>query len=311
MTEQNKHDLFDRYLRGELQNKELDAFLEWLKRDSDLRDELEMHQLIVEGIKQYEREELKKYLKKRGRVRFMGNPFSKSFTILSAAVILFFGIVYIVLETNNLGQELAEQSTSKEPNREEPIDTVEDLNNRNGVKKGKPVEKQPKQSNDDTQQGEESGTTDGGDIPEARQPEVIDFDLTDDNLPVKGDVRLHERVITIQAGKTPQIDIDKKDSSDVDGIRRKEFPIMNQQVVVQFWQSPINYKGYKFDGRKLELFGLDSFEIATLKYRVVDANLRVYEIYLKYGNDFFRLEDNNRYLPYVKETNPQILEELK
>ena len=61
-----------------------------------------------------------------------------------------------------------------------------------------------------------------------------------------------------------------------------------QKVVVEFWESPINYKGYMDAGNKLILYGLDeqaSFKLATYKNT----------LFIKYHNEVYELNSNHSY----------------
>lgn len=57
-------------------------------------------------------------------------------------------------------------------------------------------------------------------------------------------------------------------------------------VKVEFWRSPINYKGYKFINNKLILFGINNYDNANL----VNRNGK---IYLSYQNNNYLIEKNN------------------
>ncbi len=56
-------------------------------------------------------------------------------------------------------------------------------------------------------------------------------------------------------------------------------------IKVEFWRSPINYKGYKFINNKLILFGIYNYDEAILEYH---SN----KIYLFYQNTYYFIEKN-------------------
>ncbi|MEI7596201.1 MAG: hypothetical protein WCK02_10675 [Bacteroidota bacterium] len=62
-------------------------------------------------------------------------------------------------------------------------------------------------------------------------------------------------------------------------------------MVVEFWQSPVNYKGYKMSRTKLVLFGLEPLDNMMLKY--IDGTM-----YLKYGIKYFKLSYSDEFQPY-------------
>ncbi len=63
-------------------------------------------------------------------------------------------------------------------------------------------------------------------------------------------------------------------------------------VKVEFWRSPINYKGYKFSNNKLILFGIYRYEDVTLESR---NN----KIYLNYANTFYLIEKADDFQPLM------------
>jgi len=64
------------------------------------------------------------------------------------------------------------------------------------------------------------------------------------------------------------------------------------KILVELWKSPVNYKGYKFSGRKLILFGIDSFEKLSLEYQ----NKR---LYLRQGTVLYAIDHSDDFKPYV------------
>ncbi|MGD0711158.1 MAG: hypothetical protein ABR968_08230, partial [Bacteroidales bacterium] len=52
---------------------------------------------------------------------------------------------------------------------------------------------------------------------------------------------------------------------------------------VEFWKSPINYKGYKTGKNKLVVFGLDQFNM--ISFRILNNTL-----YMKYLSDFYQID---------------------
>jgi hypothetical protein len=78
----------------------------------------------------------------------------------------------------------------------------------------------------------------------------------------------------------------------------------NKHIVqIEFWKSPINYRGYKWDKRKLVLFGFYEFDYARLKYFE-----GVY--YLQYGTLFYHLEQTNSFLNLSPVTESELVRQL-
>ncbi|MFI5149543.1 MAG: hypothetical protein ACHQRM_07390 [Bacteroidia bacterium] len=74
--------------------------------------------------------------------------------------------------------------------------------------------------------------------------------------------------------------------------------------LLEFWTSPLNYKGYKMNRNKLVLYGLPDSE--TIKLFQLDE-----EIYLQYNNLTYHLEYGNDFRAYEKVLSEAILSKLK
>lgn len=61
---------------------------------------------------------------------------------------------------------------------------------------------------------------------------------------------------------------------------------------VEFWKSPINYKGYKMDNDKIVLFGI--YEYAKVKLRWTNETL-----FLDYLDNVYKLEETSGFEPFV------------
>jgi hypothetical protein len=77
-----------------------------------------------------------------------------------------------------------------------------------------------------------------------------------------------------------------------------------QFCAVEFWSSPLNYKGYKMSHNKVILYGLADSENMKL-FKLDD------EIYLQCGAPVFHLEYTNEFRPYEKVVSESILSKLK
>ena len=63
-------------------------------------------------------------------------------------------------------------------------------------------------------------------------------------------------------------------------------------IKVEFWRSPINYKGYKYSNNKLVLFGIYIYEDASLE-------MRNNKLYLNYANTFYLIEKADDFQPLM------------
>ncbi|GEM_PF-499988 len=89
-----------------------------------------------------------------------------------------------------------------------------------------------------------------------------------------------------------------------DGSETEKNKVANKRSIsVEYWNSVVNYKGYKYSGQKVQLYGID--QKAVLKFKELDNRLYVQ---LK-GTQYF-LEQNNKYNRMVEVTNPNLLKVL-
>ena len=72
---------------------------------------------------------------------------------------------------------------------------------------------------------------------------------------------------------------------------------------VDFWNSPINYKGYKTGKNKIVIFGVDQYDMISFK---ILNNM----LYMRYISDFYQIERSGDYKSLTPVNNPQLLSQL-
>jgi hypothetical protein len=77
----------------------------------------------------------------------------------------------------------------------------------------------------------------------------------------------------------------------------------DNSVTVEFWKSPINYKGYRFDSYKVVIFGLNDYDVTKFKY---------YNsiLYLKSKNDYYEIEPSEKFRALSIVTNSELIKKL-
>jgi hypothetical protein len=73
---------------------------------------------------------------------------------------------------------------------------------------------------------------------------------------------------------------------------------------IEYWRSPLNYKGYKMIRSTIVAFGLSPEESAQI-YVLNDV------YYLKHGVSVFRLTESEAFLPFKREIDEELLKQLK
>lgn len=85
---------------------------------------------------------------------------------------------------------------------------------------------------------------------------------------------------------------------------RDEHVTGRQFCSVEFWVSPLNYKGYKMNRNKIVLYGFPDPETVRL-FRLDE------EIYLHSSSAVYKLDYTSDFRPYEKVTNEAVLSRLK
>ncbi|MDP4266827.1 MAG: hypothetical protein Q8880_05285 [Bacteroidota bacterium] len=117
-----------------------------------------------------------------------------------------------------------------------------------------------------------------------------DFENIDRNVIIKKDELIVSRIIRIEG-----VDIQKnRHNRLLDSLLTDENDdnIYSDKIIVEFWKSPLNYKGYKMTRTKLVLFGLTDYDDITIRY--VRNNY-----FLHSGNTKYKLLFNDNFMPLI------------
>ena len=122
-----------------------------------------------------------------------------------------------------------------------------------------------------------------------------------DDIVVSKDELIITRLIKI-AGEVPEIDNGYElDSLLTDQRQTKRKP--KGIIKTEFWKSPLNYRGYKFDENKLVIFGL---------YEVNNVSITGYnnELFVKYNDIYYLIEYTDDFKSFFPMKNEMLLKEL-
>jgi len=79
---------------------------------------------------------------------------------------------------------------------------------------------------------------------------------------------------------------------------------VEQLVLIEFWESPLNSFGYRMGKNKIAIYGIRLFDFTSfLKFQG--------QIYLKYLNDFYPLEISTAFRPLIPVRDPYLIEQLR
>lgn len=108
--------------------------------------------------------------------------------------------------------------------------------------------------------------------------------LTDDNITIKTDKIIASKKVQLIYLEDSDID---KDSTIKEMLNIKE--INNKSIIIEFWESPLNYNGYKLSKSKLVLYGLSPQ--LDIKFYKTKTNY-----ILKTENIYYRLIETPEFL---------------
>ncbi len=91
-----------------------------------------------------------------------------------------------------------------------------------------------------------------------------------------------------------------KEDADAPEAEEDKVAYKNRSISVEYWNSVVNYTGYKYTGQKVQLYGID--QKAALKFKELDNRL-----YLQIKGTQYFLEQNNKYNRLVEVINPTLL----
>ncbi|MCW3083909.1 MAG: hypothetical protein JWP12_1275 [Bacteroidetes bacterium] len=173
---------------------------------------------------------------------------------------------------------------------------------------GKEV-KTKKNKSTEPEQKEEMQTTsaqamDADTLSGAKPDSLLPLMAGGDDFVVRKDELLSTKTIEV-FNLNPTVKSTAKDSllQKVSGI--KDDKTTDKQFFnVEFWESPLHYKGYKLSKYKMVLYGYASADNLKL-YRLDDV------IYLKTGTFVYRLDYVSDFKPYERITDEQIISKLK
>ncbi len=123
------------------------------------------------------------------------------------------------------------------------------------------------------------------------------------NIEVKED-----RLIYMKSFTVPGIDLFLGDNQGIlDSLLTDSKSLIQKKskniLQVEFWKSPINYKGYKTCKNKLVIFGVDQFDM--ISFKMLNKIL-----YMKYMSNFFQIDKTYDFKSLNPISNPQLLSQL-
>jgi len=299
----------DRYLNGQLSGSELQEFMERLEKDESFRREVSFQNLLVEGIRAAADDELVDRI-----VADIG--YRKPRVPLALKLIITFVILTAggIILWNYTGSDQASTFRDKlaftflkrqrQPDISDKKSTVksktEHLNTESNSKSSvapaiSSVEGEP----DPGLVTEESAATDTlTNTPEKSSPDVV---VKKDQLLISANIPVIEKGAPEKQDKSDASSQNLSSSAteklNPEAGLAEEQKTQPDNIETEFWVSPVNYQGYKMVKNKLVLYGIEEPDAVRL-FRLNNV------LYMRYGNDVYKLTPVEEYASYhkIKET---------
>jgi len=308
MNIEDRH-LIDRYLQDDISGIELENFLQRMKADETLAKQVEIQRLIYAGIQKANLENLKEVI-------ISSLDYRKPVVPLALKMIVTFIVITVagISLWSYLGNETANKDLSnswfaflKSKNKDEPVKVSEEK-----------VSRAPRQKiliPADTAAAASLQEPVGKDSLDAEPKSAslpadsVTVTSEDENIVVKQDQLLIATTMIVEDKSEEGKEVDESLSkgavehmNPAADLPEKEEP--PSSFVIEFWVSPINYRGYKMSKNKLVLFGIEEPDAVKL-YRVNDG------IYMSYLKEYYRLNDTFDFMSYQKLKEAEIPLALK
>lgn len=333
-TSDNDNSLIDQYLRNKLTGEELESFKQRIYQEPDLHHEVEFQKKLIASIRFARKEELKSYIQANANKHERNNIVGQFKWYYLAAAAVFAGVsFFLIFDRNNDNTQLAlsgHKSTNqsetraipneKDSDRKGPLAVNENqkevtLSSGKGdyrLKEGQPlkeadeslltvddakIESLPIYSGKNNETGDKYSSNTDSIANDLRLKDTMIyapvFVLND--YPSEDVTLTSEKSVKAYKSKSPQTKQKNETAGAKDETSSK--PLLR----VQFWQSPINFKGYKFFRNEVLLYGLkpnDSF------------NFFYYQgmLYLKSKGNYYLIKEQNGFNSFDAVSDKKLLE---
>jgi hypothetical protein len=288
MTQENKQ-LIERYLDNSLTGFELKEFLDKLESDKNFREQVSFHNLLIEGIQEAEDKHLVTLLEQR-----IG--YHRPLVPTDVKLILTFLIITAggIAVWNYTGPDSSEKRHN--------YFSFDFLKSKKESSQNLPNEKIPASTKKTAQKKYLNPL---GNIPAKENPKSPDTAI--EQKPVAEDIVVKQDQLLISVNLKSTLIEDQhtsENNSDVSNAQKTADKLnpdaslpdiensSDNNYTVEFWVSPVNYRGYKFIKDKLILFGIEEPDAIQLFSKGE-------KLWMKYGKSFYYLEKTDNFESFV------------
>lgn len=323
MSETFDHEEIDKYLSGEMGSFERGLFEHKMAQDEVLRYEVEVRKMAISILEAERIKQLREYIRRNTpHKRQLG--FWQQVTLYSSVACALVALVFWVML--QMSEPRGVMAYSDAPHKKAQGDSEKADPNRNA---GQVIPAAPEVSDNPTNTlfTPEVKTAD---VPSEANSEDLNTSPAmgaeataqeSDDYAIKSDEMVLDTVYltpVLQAAateesenyKTPAVRAESKSAVPTVAARGKKALVTDSasgynksgaiSLKVEFWNSPINYRGYRYNGIRLQLYGIS--DPAKIKFRVLGD-----ELYMWNAGNVCKLVKEDRYNSYWPESDKALL----
>lgn len=299
--------LIDRYLNGELSGIELDNFQNRLQHDEVFKSRVGFQNLLRSGIILSKEEELRKKILEKIKFKKTRVPLALKL-IVTFLIVTGAGItLWFYVGTESATQDkrfFINPFSPKEKEKKESKKMTESKNKTVQEEETPSGENQKEIAGTEEKNALQAGTTENQAAVQTAGDSMLLVSEEDKGIVIKKDKMLISATLHVNEKSFPDnkaADAKNENATLSQEASQKLNPEagvpedekISSDVLVEFWVSPINYKGYKMSKNKLILFGIEEPDAVKL-FRLNDL------LYMKYGNEFYRLMNTYDFLAFQR-----------
>lgn len=304
MTTQDRS-LIDRYIDNSLSGVELKEFMDRLESDESFRKSVSFHNLLIDSIQVAEDSRIEKAIVEKIGYK---KPLIPTGLKLIITFLFITGSGIILWQYIGTGTLQSRRKIFNLDLFRKSADKQEKQSDKTSVK---PKEKPIQEATESAGINEANETS--SEVLKVQQDSLNTTALTEEeNLIVKKDQLLMSH--TLKVTELQQEELKKPtESSMAQSTANKLNPSAglvenskaeDENYEVEFWLSPVNYKGYKLNSNKLVLFGIE--EPDAVKLFSFEKKLM-----MKYGQEYFKLNPSDEFVSFSMIKNTDLPAALK
>ncbi len=317
----------EKYVTGQMSAFDAGLFEVRMSNDEILREQTESLRMAIEVSKQYRAHELKLYIQKHAPKEYKNTFWQTTIIYAVAASLVLLSVSYGILlyfdkdlKQVAQGVKLKDGSKHDSPSRlnrnrefnKNEIDSIREIDN-NVIATEKPDFANDSMAIYDSKAELANTTTVSKDMAGKMVEDVPASVEAGDNFKVQSDelvldtnittyfamevVNLEKKALKKKSMTLPQQSNNtykgnnqspSSNRADNNNESDKSIEYKPQQMLnVEFWKSPVNYKGYRYNTKKLIVYGMKTSDFTLIKVKGV--------LYIKSAGFYYKIEENDRF----------------